>query len=383
MASSNEGQRPPGLSPKPREKSIFRTNQIAALERSPPSKLRKRRREPRVRVAMGVRLAIESVESDGTRVLATLELDQPRIVLGRGAAADVILPHASVSAVHASLRSSASGYTIVDERSTNGTRVGDVRLIAERPRALRAGEVVRIGPYSISITPGIAVANASTSEDATAAAKRLVRMQSEGAPLDERALVFVTGSRAGDQLRLPDAGVWLLGRGEDVQVHIDDAASSRHHAEIVADANGVVVRDAGSKNGVVINGRLMQSRRLRDGDELTVGATQIAYVDLRDRAVSAVAREPVDAEPPEEPPAPPPPAASPGDDDAHGFDDGARRPDEHTFDIVEEPAAPSLPVAKPGVPIANDVLADRFVFGLALVVLGLSAAAMAWIFGGA
>lgn len=326
---------------------------------------------------MGVRLAIEAWESDGTRTEASLELDQPRIVLGRGSSSDVQLPHASVSAGHATLRASASGYTVVDERSTNGTRVGDVMLVPERPRALRTGDVLRIGPYAITITLGIPVAHASTSEDATTAAKRLVSV----APEDEgKALVVVNGPRAGERIELPGEGSWIVGRGDDADLRIDDSESSRRHAELVLDAGGVTVRDAGSKNGVVVNGKSAQKRRLRDGDELLVGATTLRYVDARDRLVSASAGAMEDApQPPDVEPLPsePEPRAD-------------ERPVEPSalagVELVEESSAADVapaPARSPRHASANDgALADRFVFGLALLVLALSAAAIVWIFGG-
>ena len=206
---------------------------------------------------MGVRLAIETIEDDGTRVAVVLEFDQPRIVLGRGASADVVLPHASVSAVHASLRSNTSGYAIVDEASTNGTRAGGVRLVPERPRGLRSGDTLVIGPYrsagradhsGASAYPHII--RAASADDATAAARRLVEL--DAAESDARVLVFVTGTRAGERLVLPTTGTWVIGRAEDADVCIDDAESSRKHAELTLDADGAVVGDAGSKNGVIL-----------------------------------------------------------------------------------------------------------------------------------
>lgn len=317
---------------------------------------------------MGVRLAIETIEDDGTRVAVVLEFDQPRIVLGRGASADVVLPHASVSAVHASLRSNTSGYAIVDEASTNGTRAGGVRLVPERPRGLRSGDTLVIGPYTLTISLGIPVAHAASADDATAAARRLVEL--DAAESDARVLVFVTGTRAGERLVLPTTGTWVIGRAEDADVCIDDAESSRKHAELTLDADGAVVGDAGSKNGVILNGRSVRSRRLRDGDELTVGVTIIAYEDARDRAVSAVASEVEDG-----------PEALERSTEAHAAPVIEPATEESDDAHVELESTGDRPVEFARRPADDERWGDRLVFGLALGVLALSVVAMVWIFG--
>src|SRR3954469_12014964 len=48
-------------------------------------------------------------------------------------------------------------------------------------------------------------------------------------------------------------------------------AVSRVHAEIVRDGRRFIVRDLGSRNGVLVNGRKLQSAELEPLDELRVG----------------------------------------------------------------------------------------------------------------
>src|SRR5271156_4060817 len=83
-----------------------------------------------------------SGESDGT---SSLTFDGARIVIGRGPGCDVRLPDPSVSHRHATVRANGASYTLVDEGSTNGTFVGGVRLSPHAPRALRSGDLARVG----------------------------------------------------------------------------------------------------------------------------------------------------------------------------------------------------------------------------------------------
>lgn len=61
---------------------------------------------------------------------------------------DVILPHSRVSSAHARVIANAEGLTLVDEGSTNGTFVAGVQV--KGPVQLLAGQIVEIGPYSLT-----------------------------------------------------------------------------------------------------------------------------------------------------------------------------------------------------------------------------------------
>lgn len=56
-------------------------------------------------------------------------------------------------------------------------------------------------------------------------------------------------------------------------IYIDDARISRHHFELVAQPDGLYIRDLGSANGTWLNGRQVGGTpvRLENGAELQVG----------------------------------------------------------------------------------------------------------------
>jgi hypothetical protein len=75
---------------------------------------------------------------------------------------------------------------------------------------------------------------------------------------------------------LGDRGRWVIGRSSSCPFSLpDDDAVSRTHAEIAVRAGLCLVRDLDSCNGTLVNGRTVRRARLRRGDVLLVGETEI------------------------------------------------------------------------------------------------------------
>ena len=108
---------------------------------------------------MGVRLAIRSAEGQPLSEELAYDFEQARIVIGRGAGADVRIPHLTVSDVHATLRQQDDAYVILDNDSTNGTRVNGARVTGDRPKRLHDGDRIEVGAYAArSFASGVRVA---------------------------------------------------------------------------------------------------------------------------------------------------------------------------------------------------------------------------------
>jgi FhaA, N-terminal domain/FHA domain len=74
----------------------------------------------------------------------------------------------------------------------------------------------------------------------------------------------------------PLFAVTRLGRGTDVDIRIDDPGVSRHHAEITLGTD-VTIRDLGSTNGTLVNGRMVGTQILVDGARVQLGSTTLTY----------------------------------------------------------------------------------------------------------
>jgi hypothetical protein len=69
----------------------------------------------------------------------------------------------------------------------------------------------------------------------------------------------------------------VIGRSRECDVVLDDPNVSRQHAELRADAGRWLVRDLGSTNGVLVNGRAVERAALEAGDEITVGRSVLSF----------------------------------------------------------------------------------------------------------
>ena len=74
-----------------------------------------------------------------------------------------------------------------------------------------------------------------------------------------------------------DGEQFTVGRTEDCEIHVRDSEMSRRHARLERDGAAWRVVDLGSTNGVFVNGALVQSAPLEDGDVLRVGTTLFRY----------------------------------------------------------------------------------------------------------
>lgn len=74
----------------------------------------------------------------------------------------------------------------------------------------------------------------------------------------------------------------VIGRDSDCEVSIDDSLVSRRHCEIVSSNGGLVVRDLGSSNATLVNGKSVTETPLRAGDELAVGRTVLLVTSEAD-----------------------------------------------------------------------------------------------------
>ncbi|MBL8909423.1 MAG: sigma 54-interacting transcriptional regulator [Archangium sp.] len=87
--------------------------------------------------------------------------------------------------------------------------------------------------------------------------------------------------------RGPDAGAtWpfksdraVIGTHQGADVVLHDKAVSRYHCELRLEADGLAVRDLGSRNGTRVNGVLIERAWLAAGDRLQVGESE-AVVEL-------------------------------------------------------------------------------------------------------
>ncbi len=80
----------------------------------------------------------------------------------------------------------------------------------------------------------------------------------------------------------------ILGRSPDCQITIEDPLVSRQHAQIDIDGEGSRISDLGSRNGVRVNGRLIEGvKSLKDGDRIRLGTQELVFSVVHAKARDA------------------------------------------------------------------------------------------------
>lgn len=320
------------------------------------------------------------VRSGDANSPSKVTFDAPRIVIGRGEGCDVRLPDPSVSHRHASIRQRGAEYIVVDEGSTNGTFVGPVRLSAQAPRVVRSGDLVRVGRIwlELSIEHVVPTANPNLATREIALGLVAEALSAQGEVAGARVRVD-QGPDAGRELVVTEIGrAYVAGRGQGVDLTLDDVDASRRHVEIVRRGAQLLVRDLGSKNGSKLADKQLPSGKevpWPAGVTLCIGGNQLLYDDPVSEALAELERaadekmrddesiDPPNVEGTEEPAA----ASSPA---AELRSRGA--------------AAPIAQVPRRDKPVAGQrrgwAMADLIVALIALAVLALSILGLVWLF---
>jgi pSer/pThr/pTyr-binding forkhead associated (FHA) protein len=234
----------------------------------------------------------------------SLTFDAPRVVIGRGEGCELRLPDPSVSHRHASIRQRGGEYIIIDEKSLNGTFVERVRLPPEAPRVIRSGERVRVGRVWLEIRIEPKLATRASRDAAKELALALVTRGLLDQGEDPRPRVrVVEGPDAGKELRIAEPGKrYILGRGREADLVIEDANASRRHVDIAQKGDHLVVHDLGSKIGASLDNAPLGPTDVawKPGQVLVFGGNRLAFDYPAAEALAELERSPDEAISPSE-----------------------------------------------------------------------------------
>jgi ABC transport system ATP-binding/permease protein len=181
-------------------------------------------------------------------------LSSDNVIVGRAADADLILNHPEVSRRHCRIQREGESWFVEDLGSRRGTSVNGNR-ISERT-ALRPGDRVQLGPVTFAF--GLSDQKAPLTREAA---------DPIGAVLYKRA----------PAITIPLSANLVFGRGDEVDVDLDDPAVSRRHATIEAGSEGFRLVDLKSKSGSFVNGRRFVDHELVIGDQIQFGPFVFIY----------------------------------------------------------------------------------------------------------
>jgi pSer/pThr/pTyr-binding forkhead associated (FHA) protein len=225
--------------------------------------------------------------------------DGPEIRLGRRADLELPLPFKTLSSVHARVGRDGDAFWIQDAGSTNGTRVDGARLAPAERRPLSPGAELHLAEVRLvfeGATP--AAPDREPTEGTATIARRLVAdLFDANAPT-----LAVTAGAPPQRLVLATEGrLYVVGRADTCALPFDVEHVSREHAAFLRTPAGILLRDLGSKNGVLVNAtRITSEQVLTDADKIQIGPVTLTLEDPVSRYLQTLQ---------EEPEAPPPAAA--------------------------------------------------------------------------
>jgi pSer/pThr/pTyr-binding forkhead associated (FHA) protein len=77
----------------------------------------------------------------------------------------------------------------------------------------------------------------------------------------------------------------IIGRDPGSDIQIDNIAISREHARIVKGSSDYFIEDLNSSNGIFVDGRKINKKFLKTGDEIVIGKYTLQIVLEEDPAI--------------------------------------------------------------------------------------------------
>jgi ABC-type multidrug transport system ATPase subunit/pSer/pThr/pTyr-binding forkhead associated (FHA) protein len=168
------------------------------------------------------------------------------VTIGRSLDATFQIEDASISRIHAKLAfdEAQKSWVFSDSKSANGCFVKGVRI----------NSILVSGPIDIHLgdDPLSAVISLNLNNEAP------------------------TKTGGGSVLAATDI---VIGKAADANFIVTDVLASRRHARLISLENSLILEDLGSTNGTFLNGKLIRTSPVREGDVITIGNTDLTIRD--------------------------------------------------------------------------------------------------------
>jgi type III secretion system YscD/HrpQ family protein len=216
---------------------------------------------------------------------------------------DNVLEDPMVSRKHVVIKLTPEGYVLENLSSVNpATQNG--KVIAESV-LLREGDIIQIGSTFFrfsEIEPETEQSNEEFLSPILEDLSDLATVQYDPSTLSRWLLKVISGPNTGAEFGVRRDSSYTLGKDPNVcDIVFQDISVSRQHARITSDGEeNVFIEDLGSRNGVLVNGELIQEKKqLTSEDIVSIGTTAFLMIDreaVRETVVS-VPSLPVKEEP--------------------------------------------------------------------------------------
>ena len=235
---------------------------------------------------------LELIET-GSEQTRRIELNREVTRLGRDPDSEVVLDAdaAVVSRRHAEIRKAGEQYAVTDLKSFNGTLVNGQRIAGTV--TLFGGDQIQLGAGGPVVRvvdpahPAPARHAGAVGAQAPAVAQSIPPAFGQIAAMAKRETIIVSSSSGSIAPTSAPAGTqphllarrmfdqqmqFTVGRAPDNDIRLDGLQISNRHARFVLTNGSVAVEDAGSTNGVYVNGeRISGKRAVQPSDVIQIG----------------------------------------------------------------------------------------------------------------
>jgi hypothetical protein len=165
----------------------------------------------------------------------------------------------------------------LQEYLTEHARREDYALLSRPKVLMETDDDLEVGEFGIATRmAGVDGAPEGVPAQAEPGATMVYRPEEEPAAAPEPEAVPVALTVNGTRHEVAGSRA-LLGRSKECDVRISDPNVSRRHAEVRQEGSAYWIVDLDSTNGVLVNGRRQKRAKLDDGDQITLGSTDIVF----------------------------------------------------------------------------------------------------------
>ena len=200
----------------------------------------------------------------GDDVILEYEMLKDLVTIGRRQTNDIVLDDRKVSRQHTQIKREGNVFTVEDMQSTGGTEVNGKKITSQE---MFTGDVIKIGDFELHFDSGL------KGEEKT------VFEEEDKTTLDEDRTVFyeeavgklivMRSENLQGEINLGEEVI--IGRGEGVDIQLEDLHASREHSKIALVNKNFVITDLQSSNGTFVNGEKITEQVLQNGDKIQIG----------------------------------------------------------------------------------------------------------------
>jgi len=203
----------------------------------------------------------------GDSVVSRYVFEKDIVSVGRSRDNEIVIENLAISRNHARIRNENGRFFISDLNSANGTFVNGAQITKAE---LFHGDVIAVGKHKLVFKNEVLSDEAMIS-DAFGAERTMV------VPRVPVATLRVTRGKQKDQEFRIDKAEVTIGRGKGCPICLQDWFVGKEHAVIQRRGETFVLRDVGSWRGTKVNDRAITETVLKDGDEIQIGGTRLAF----------------------------------------------------------------------------------------------------------